>query len=77
MSSLVVTDSRGRATLGPRERAFKVTELDGGALLLEPVRVLTEVEFAVLQTPGLVDQVNASMARPTEGRKARRRSDRA
>lgn len=69
MSSLVVTDSR--------ERAFKVTELDGGALLLEPARVLTEVEFAVLQTPGLVDQVNASMARPTEGRKARRRSDRA
>jgi len=51
--------------------------LDGGTLLLEPARVLTEVEFAVLQTPGLVDQVNASMARPPEGRKARRRFDRA
>ena len=39
MSSLVVTDSRWRAAFGPGERAFKVIELDGGALLLKPARV--------------------------------------
>ncbi|RRD49529.1 hypothetical protein [Arachnia propionica] len=74
MSAVLVTDARGRATLGPKEQTFKVTELDGGALLLEPARVLTEIEIAALQTPGLIDQVNASMARPTEGRKYRKRS---
>ena len=32
MSAALVTDSGGRATLGPKEQTFKVTELDGGAL---------------------------------------------
>ncbi len=74
--SLVVTDARGRATLGPKESTFKLTELEGGALLLEPAHVLTEIELAVLRKTGLVDQINASIEHPAEGRNARRRSNR-
>ncbi len=63
MSAVLVTGGSGRAMLGPKDQTFKVTELDGGALLLEPSRVLTEIEPAALQTPGLINQVKAALHR--------------
>lgn len=76
-ASLITTDARGRATLGPKAATYKSTDLGDGVLLLEPARVLTDVEIAVLGTPGLLDQINTSMRRPDEGRAATRRSARA
>lgn len=76
MSSLVTTDNRGRMTLGARSQTFRVTHLEDGALLLEPALALTETELAALRTPGFVEQIDASMARPDTGRRAGRRSSR-
>lgn len=70
---IVTTDGQGRATLGPQDQIYRVTELEDGALLLEPVRVLTEVEHAVLGTPGLVEQLDASIQPSGSRRKATHR----
>lgn len=75
-TSLITTDKRGRFTLGPKEKTYKVIELEHGALLLEPAQVLTDVEVAALRTPGFIAQIDSSMARPTQGRARERRSPR-
>ena len=72
--SVLTTDSRGRATLGAKSTTYKVTEFDGGALLLEPARHYTEAEVAILSTPGAAERISESMRRPMEGQKAKRRT---
>jgi hypothetical protein len=57
---LLTTDSRGRATLGKKDTTDKVTELDGGVLLLEPAQVMTAAELAYLTNTALQQQVAQS-----------------
>ena len=73
-TTLIQTDKRGRATLTDGPRQYRRSDMGNGAILLEPARLLTEVEIAALSAPGLIDQINSSMETPTGGRPARRRS---
>lgn len=72
--AILATDTRGRLTLGRKNQTFKVTELDDGALLLEPAVVMTRADLAFLTDPALQAQVEASLAEPNEGVPYRRRS---
>lgn len=74
--TILTTDGRGRISLGPRNQVFKVTELDDGALLLEPAVVMTRADLAFATNPALQAQVEASLSDPTEGIAYRRRSRR-
>lgn len=73
MNMTVTTDSRGRATLGKKGETYRVSELEGGALLLEPVVTLTRAELALLDSPELLAQVRHSMAHPEQARTPRPR----
>lgn len=71
---ILTTDGRGRATLDKRNQTYRVSHLDDGVLLLEPARLLTDAEVALLADPALVKQIDASMSRPAEGVRYHRRS---
>ncbi len=74
--TVLTTDARGRLTLGPKNQTFSVTELEDGALLLEPAVVMTRADLAFATTEGLQVQVAASLEHPDEGVTYRRRSQR-
>lgn len=74
--TVLTTDARGRLTLGPKNQTFAVTELEDGALLLEPAVVMTRADLAFATTEGLQVQVAASLAHPEDGVSYRRRSQR-
>ena len=76
MGVLVTTDARGRATLGERDTSYRVTTLDGGVLLLEPVEVMTRSEMALLRNPEALARINEGMARRAEATPRRRRTPR-
>jgi hypothetical protein len=71
MAKTIAVDSRGRTNLGrsAREGAYRLTERPDGALLLEPVRVLTEAEIADLRRRNVetaIDQTHAGTAETVE-----------
>lgn len=72
---MLSTDARGRAHLGIPHATFKVTELDGGALLLEPARTLTATENMFLRNPQLTEQTNASLRLPADHYVPRKRRE--
>ena len=57
-------DNRGRISLGKFARApkYRATARDDGSILLEPARVLTESEIAVLRNQHVADAIAASFA---------------
>ncbi len=72
--TILATDARGRITLGPKNQTYKVSELEGGALLLEPAVVMTRADLAFAGDAALQAQVEASLADPDGGTAYRRRS---
>jgi hypothetical protein len=73
---MILTDSRGRATLGAANQAYAVTELPEGSLLLEPAQFMTRADIALLSNPTLKDQVVESMTNPDQAVPYRRRTQR-
>ena len=74
--TLVQTDARGRATIGHPERRFKMTELNDGAIILEPAVLVSEAELKFLRNIELQAQIEYARAhpeqaieRPTRGRR--------
>jgi hypothetical protein len=74
--SIAVSDGRGRVTVAAKDATYRVTHLDGGAILLEPAEVLTRADLALRLDPELAAQVAASRAHPERLRPHRRRSPR-
>lgn len=62
MTITIEVDARGRTALGKvaRPGPYRVTERPDGAILLEPARVLTEAEIAVLSNPHVSDAIKAT-----------------
>lgn len=60
----IEVDSRGRTALGKvAERGtYKATRRPDGSVLLEPARVLTEAEIAVLADPTISAAIKAAHA---------------
>lgn len=55
-------DARGRTSLGKAARPgpYRLTERPDGAILLEPVQVLTEAEIAVLKNEHVSRAIDAT-----------------
>lgn len=55
---LIITDTRGRATLPRKSAAFRKHTLEGGSILLQPM--YTEVEFELQRNDALREAIIAS-----------------
>jgi len=74
--SYAVSDNRGRITVAKKDSTYRVTELDDGAILLEPAQLLTAGELALRLNPGFAAGVADSIAHPERLTPYRRRSPR-
>lgn len=64
LPATIEIDQRGRTSLGRSAKAgtYRVTTRADGAVVLEPARVLTEAEIAVLSNPELSRTIAAGHA---------------
>ena len=62
--TLVTTDSRGRVTVGHPDQRFRLTETSDGALILEPVMIMSSLERRFLANADLQAQIAHARAHP-------------
>lgn len=69
MSITVEIDARGRVALGKiaHSGTYRASLRPDGAVVLEPARVLTETELAVLRHPEVADELDAAFAGTAQG----------
>ena len=65
-STLVSTDTRGRASLGHPNRDYRLTEHPDGTIVLEPAVVMSELERRFLADAKVQGQIAYYDAHPEE-----------
>jgi len=66
MTTVLSTDTRGRLSLGRRDRTYAVTEQSDGTIILEPATVITDMERRFLSNTELQAQIEYARAHPEE-----------
>ena len=66
MTTVLSTDTRGRLSLGRRDRTYAVTEQSDGTIILEPATVITDMERRFLSNTELQAQIEYARTHPEE-----------